>query len=188
MKRSLNAPVALASLLILVTLCLMVLSAYQWHELKNSQVIYVNIPISKVKINSDKDQIYPHQQEMKAVSVNHQAPYLVNIAPIQPEETDDLDISDYINRETVIESIASQQEEPAFLVIAGSYTDDLFVISKQAQLQYIGLPAEIIQFDDSHYKNLCVGRYAQKQEALALANILEEQHEISAYVYNKDKP
>lgn len=185
MKQSMNTPKVLTGLLTLVIFSLMSLSSYHWYQSNSEGKTYAYALVVNKKVNTDKDLYYPHQEEIKSILVNEEMSSLVNTSPIRPKETDDLNVSDYIDRETVIESTFPQQNQPDYLVIAGAYTDELFVISKQAQLQRMGLPAEIIQFGDSRYKNLCVGRYTQHQQALALANILEEQHDISAYVYDK---
>ncbi len=185
MKQSTNTPKVLVALLVLVTCSLFSLSSYHWYASNIATKTYAYVLPVVEKVNSDKDLLYPHHQEIKSVLVNETFPSFANTHPIQPKETDDLNVSEYINRETVIESTQQNANQPAYLVIAGAYTDELFVISKQAQLQRIGLPAEIIQLGNSRYKKLCVGRYAERKQALALADILEEQHDISAYVYGK---
>ena len=187
MKQSMNTPKVLTGLLTLVIFSLMTLSSYHWYQSNNQEAnTYAYALAVNKKVNTEKkDLYYPHQEEVKSILVNEEFPFLVNTSPIRPKETDDLNVSDYIDRETIIESTIPEQNQPDYLVIAGAYTDELFVISKQAQLQRMGLPAEIIQFGNSRYKNLCVGRYNKQQQALALANILEEKHDISAYVYDK---
>ncbi len=91
----------------------------------------------------------------------------------------------FMREMTKTESLSSKNGTDNYLVIAGTYTDDMVVLSKQAQYLNKGYSAEIIQFEDAEAKNICMGRYTDVSEAENIANEIETKHDISTYVYHQ---
>ncbi len=184
MNKQLNTTAILCGLLGLVFSLILINSAFIWYQSKYSIVLHTYTPESNKKLNSDKDHYYPHQLEAKALLVNKALPHQEKgiSSALQSEH---LNMKEFMELATIKENPHSIGNQAPYLVIAGAYTDETFVISKQAQLQQLGLPAEIIQFGQSRYKKLCVGRYHSRTDAEVLANSLESDHNISAYVYSK---
>ena len=184
MNKEFNTSVILTSLLGFVFSLILINSGFIWYQNQNLVVLHTYTPMSNKKLNSDKDHYYPHQLEAKALLVNKALPHQEKgiSSALQSEH---LSMKEFMELATIKESSNLDGNQEPYLVIAGAYTDETFVISKQAQLQQLGLPAEIIQFGESRYKKLCVGRYQSKSDAEVLANSLESDHNISAYVYSK---
>ena len=91
----------------------------------------------------------------------------------------------FMKEMTKSESLSSSDGTDNYLVIAGTYTDEMVVLSKQAQYLNKGYSAEIIQFEDTVSKNICMGRYNDVSQAEDIANEIETKHNISAYVYHQ---
>lgn len=184
MNKTLNTPVILTGLLGLVFSLILMNSAFIWYQNQHTVALHTYTPMSNKKLNSDKDHYYPHQVEAKALLVNKALPHQEKgiSSALQSQQ---LNMKEFMELATIRETSGLNGNQEPYLVIAGAYTDETFVISKQAQLQQLGLPAEIIQFGESRYKKLCVGRYHSRTDAEVLANSLESDHNISAYVYSK---
>jgi len=91
----------------------------------------------------------------------------------------------FMKEMTTSETLSSLDGTDKYLVIAGTYTDDMVVLSKQAQYLNKGYSAEIIQFEDTDAKNICMGRYSDVSQAEEIANEIETNHDISTYVYHQ---
>jgi len=87
---------------------------------------------------------------------------------------------------TIDEPLTSEDGVDKYLVIAGTYTDNMVLLSKQAQYMNKGYDAQIIQFKNNTAKNICMGRYTDSSSAESLAEEIETTHDISAYVYHQD--
>ncbi len=69
------------------------------------------------------------------------------------------------------------------LVIAGNFSQLANAQQRVAELKKAGFPdAEVINFDLSEYHTVCVGRFADVNEARRLVKKLKDYHKIDAYV------
>ncbi len=91
----------------------------------------------------------------------------------------------YVNELTRSETIHSADGTDKYLIIAGTYTDDMILLSKQAQYMNKGFDAEIIQFENASEKNICIGRFTDESSATTLADQVEVEHDISTYVFHQ---
>ena len=95
------------------------------------------------------------------------------------------DDEQFVNELTRSETLHSKDGTDKYLIIAGTYTDDMILLSKQAQYMNKGFDAEIIQFENSNEKNICIGRYTDESSATTLADQVETEHDISTYVFHQ---
>jgi outer membrane biosynthesis protein TonB len=69
------------------------------------------------------------------------------------------------------------------LVIAGNFTQRANAEQRVQELKKAGFPeAEVVEFDLSEYHTVCVGRFADVNEARRLVKKLKDYHKIDAYV------
>jgi len=183
MKKPMNAPWILIIPFAFVCMSLVGLQFYLWFTLPLYTVESNILTNKNKKINTDKDLYYPHQEEAFVQLVSH------SNKTSQTEKSIDqfVDMETFMEQETIIEPAYQGNNDHPFLVIAGAYGDETFLISKQAQLQQKGLPAEIIKTNESNYKKLCVGRFMERQDAQALVDDIAERYEIRAVIFDKRK-
>lgn len=72
-----------------------------------------------------------------------------------------------------------------YLVLAGSYTDNMILLSKQAQYQLKDFAAEIICFDQKTTKHICLGRFEGQKAAADFAKEAALKLDIKTYVLDK---
>jgi hypothetical protein len=72
-----------------------------------------------------------------------------------------------------------------YLVLAGSYTDNMILLSKQAQYENKGFTAEIIRFEEKTTKHICLGRFATAREAAVFAENTGRQLVIRTHILDK---
>lgn len=101
---------------------------------------------------------------------------------VSNEEVSDED--QWMNKITKVESSTIKNGE-RFLVLAGSYTDNMRLLSKHAQYSNKGYDAAIIRFEGKKKKHICIGRFTQEKQAEAYANTVAEKLDISVRVHDK---
>jgi hypothetical protein len=72
-----------------------------------------------------------------------------------------------------------------YIVLAGSYTDNMILLSKQAQYENKGFTAEIIRFEEKKTKHICLGRFATAKEAAVFAENTGRQLAIRTHILDK---
>ena len=74
-----------------------------------------------------------------------------------------------------------------FLVIAGSFKDQNNANQRKSQLEKLGFPAEVVQFDNSSLYSVCAQRLKDRQSAQGVVQKLKNDHGINCYVQKKRK-
>ncbi len=95
--------------------------------------------------------------------------------------------SAWINQKTKEESGKHVKGKAPYLVLGGSYTDNMILLSKQAQYENKGVRAEIIKFKNKKARHICLGRFKDKADAKQQAQQLASQLDIRTYVFDRAK-
>ena len=90
----------------------------------------------------------------------------------------------WVKKRTTTESISVNTEKP-FLVLAGSYTENMILLSKHAQYKNKGYDAEVISFEGKRKRHICLGRFAKEEQAVTYAKKAGEELDIRTYVHQK---
>jgi len=192
-KPIISLPALMMASLVLI---LITLVAFQYSQLESDFMIEMSIDESKVNLpgpNSKENKkkevdLTNDVNEGKIVFLKEDYQEEVGEAPIQLtsyKENSETEDEAFMREMTKSESLLSQDGTDKYLVIAGTYTDDMVVLSKQAQYLNKGYAAEIIQFENTNSKNICMGRYNDSSLAEDIANEIEISHDISTYVYHQ---
>ena len=178
MIKTMNAPAILAALFVLVCIALIGTEGYAYYQAQQLTDPYPSRP--EDKFNTDKDDLYPSQETGKRLLI-HQS----NTSELYASSDKEMNLEEFMEQETIIESPVAASTEDSFLLISGSYEDETFIISKQAQFERIGLNAEIIQLKGSDYWSLCIGRFSDRKEANSYSQKLKGEFDIKTFIYEK---
>ncbi|MFK7809246.1 MAG: hypothetical protein AB8F74_15690 [Saprospiraceae bacterium] len=80
-----------------------------------------------------------------------------------------------------------ENDKSPYLVLAGSYTENMLLLSKHAQYKNKGYDAEIISFENKDARHICLGRFARREQASAHSKRVGQELDIRTYVFEKGK-
>ena len=192
-KPIISLPVLMITSLVLI---LMTLTTIQFIQTDSDYMTDMMIDESKVNLPGPSSQAVEEETSEESRDINEGKIVFLKEDFQDEEEEVKIELTSYTDNNltedeafmkemTKSESLSSTDGTDNYLVIAGTYTDDMVVLSKQAQYLNKGYSAEIIQFEDTDSKNICMGRYTDVTQAEDIANEIETNHDISTYVYHQ---